>query len=45
MSTRIIFVAGARPYCVKIAPLMRAVAYYPDVEAILIHTGHTMIKL
>lgn len=39
MPTRIIFVAGARPNFVKIAPLMRAVADYPDVEAILVHTG------
>jgi len=36
---RMIFVAGARPNFVKIAPLMRAVAAYPDVEAILVHTG------
>jgi UDP-N-acetylglucosamine 2-epimerase (non-hydrolysing) len=36
---RMIFVAGARPNFVKIAPLMRAVAEYPDVEAILVHTG------
>ena len=36
---RLIFVAGARPNFVKIAPLMRAAACYPDVEAILVHTG------
>ncbi len=36
---RMIFAAGARPNFVKIAPLMRAVADYRDIEAILVHTG------
>jgi UDP-N-acetylglucosamine 2-epimerase (non-hydrolysing) len=36
---RMILVAGARPNFVKIAPLMRAVHSYKDIEAILVHTG------
>src|SRR5450631_1760987 len=36
---RMIFVAGARPNFVKIAPLLRAAADYRDIETILVHTG------
>lgn len=36
---RLICVAGARPNFMKIAPLMRAFAAEPSIEAILVHTG------
>lgn len=35
----VLFVAGARPNFVKIAPLMRAASRYSDIDAQLIHTG------
>lgn len=35
----VVFVAGARPNFVKIAPLMRAASEYSDIDAQLIHTG------
>jgi len=36
---RMLLVAGARPNFVKIAPLLRAVAAYHDIEATLVHSG------
>lgn len=42
---RMMFVAGARPNFVKIAPLMRAVTSYGDIEAILVHTGQHYDRL
>jgi len=35
----LLFVAGARPNFVKIAPLMRAASRYSDIDAQLVHTG------
>ena len=35
----ILCVAGARPNFMKIAPLMRAFAAYPEIETMLVHTG------
>jgi UDP-N-acetylglucosamine 2-epimerase (non-hydrolysing) len=39
LTMRMMLVAGARPNFVKIAPLIRAVAGYRDIQAILVHTG------
>ena len=36
---RIINVVGARPNFMKIAPIMRAWRRYPEVHALLVHTG------
>jgi UDP-N-acetylglucosamine 2-epimerase (non-hydrolysing) len=36
---RIVNICGARPNFMKIAPLMRAYAAHPAVEALLVHTG------
>jgi UDP-N-acetylglucosamine 2-epimerase (non-hydrolysing) len=36
---KIINICGARPNFMKIAPLMRAYAAYPDLEPLLVHTG------
>jgi UDP-N-acetylglucosamine 2-epimerase (non-hydrolysing) len=36
---RLVNVVGARPNFMKIAPLMKAYAQYPDIEPILVHTG------
>jgi UDP-N-acetylglucosamine 2-epimerase (non-hydrolysing) len=36
---RLINVCGARPNFMKIAPLMRAYAAHPGIEALLVHTG------
>lgn len=36
---KIILVAGARPNFMKIAPILRALKNYPQVESILVHTG------
>lgn len=36
---KILCICGARPNFMKVAPIMRAFAAYPDVEAKLIHTG------
>ncbi len=36
---KIINVCGARPNFMKIAPLMRAYAKRPEIEALLVHTG------
>ncbi len=37
---RIVNVCGARPNFMKIAPLVEAYGAYPDVESVLVHTGH-----
>lgn len=36
---KIINVVGARPNFMKIAPLMRQFSAYPEIEALLVHTG------
>ena len=36
---RILNIVGARPNLMKIAPLMRAYAAYPDIQPLLVHTG------
>lgn len=36
---RIIFIAGARPNFMKIAPLMRAFKTEPTIQSLLVHTG------
>jgi UDP-N-acetylglucosamine 2-epimerase (non-hydrolysing) len=36
---KIVNVCGARPNFMKIAPLMRAYADYPDIQPLLVHTG------
>jgi UDP-N-acetylglucosamine 2-epimerase (non-hydrolysing) len=36
---RLALVAGARPNFMKVAPLMKALADYPEFDPILIHTG------
>ena len=36
---KIILVAGARPNFMKIAPILRALESYPQVQPILVHTG------
>ncbi len=36
---KIINICGARPNFMKIAPLMRAYAAYPQIEPVLVHTG------
>jgi len=36
---RILNIVGARPNFIKIAPLMRAYAAYPDIQPLLVHTG------
>ena len=36
---RILTVVGARPNFVKIAPLLEEMSRYPEVEAVLVHTG------
>ena len=36
---KVVFVAGARPNFVKIAPLMRETRTHPELEAVLVHTG------
>lgn len=36
---KIVNVVGARPNFVKIAPLIREMRRYPDIEPILVHTG------
>jgi UDP-N-acetylglucosamine 2-epimerase (non-hydrolysing) len=36
---RIVHVVGVRPNFIKIAPLIKALSQYPDVEQLLIHTG------
>ena len=35
----IIHVVGARPNFMKVAPVYQAIAHYPDVRQILVHTG------
>jgi UDP-N-acetylglucosamine 2-epimerase (non-hydrolysing) len=46
---RILAVVGARPNFVKVAPLLEEMRRYPEMEAILIHTGqhydHEMSKV
>jgi UDP-N-acetylglucosamine 2-epimerase (non-hydrolysing) len=34
-----IFVVGARPNFMKVAPLLEAAAHYPDIHSLLLHTG------
>jgi len=36
---KIVLVAGARPNFMKIAPLIREMAKYEKINAILVHTG------
>lgn len=36
---KLLFVAGARPNFMKIAPLLRACGAFPELEAKLVHTG------
>ena len=36
---KLIHIVGARPNFMKIAPIMRAVAKYDDIEQVLVHTG------
>ena len=36
---RILTVVGARPNFVKVAPLLDQMGRYPEIEAILVHTG------
>ena len=36
---RILNIVGARPNFMKIAPLMRAYAAYPNIQPLLVHTG------
>lgn len=36
---KLLFVAGARPNFMKIAPLLRACQAYPELDARLVHTG------
>lgn len=36
---KIILVAGARPNFMKIAPILRALKSYPQIQSILVHTG------
>ncbi len=36
---KIINVAGARPNFMKIAPIIRAMRAYPEIEPVLVHTG------
>jgi len=36
---KIVCVVGARPNFMKIAPLMREFENYPEIEAVLVHTG------
>lgn len=36
---KILSVAGARPNFIKIAPLLKEMGYYPQIESILVHTG------
>lgn len=36
---KIACVVGARPNFMKIAPLLEAMAEYPDLEPLLVHTG------
>ena len=39
MTRTILLVAGARPNFVKVAPLMPALAEFPDMRTVLVHTG------
>jgi UDP-N-acetylglucosamine 2-epimerase (non-hydrolysing) len=39
MRIKIALIAGARPNFMKVAPLMKALADYPEFDLILIHTG------
>jgi UDP-N-acetylglucosamine 2-epimerase (non-hydrolysing) len=36
---KIVHIVGARPNFMKIAPLMREMAKYPQIQSILVHTG------
>jgi len=36
---RILTVVGTRPNFVKVAPLLDEMSRYPEMEAILVHTG------
>jgi len=36
---KIVNIAGARPNFMKIAPIIRQMKAYPEIEAILVHTG------
>jgi UDP-N-acetylglucosamine 2-epimerase (non-hydrolysing) len=36
---KILLVAGTRPNFIKIAPLMEAMSVYPQLQAVLLHTG------
>jgi UDP-N-acetylglucosamine 2-epimerase (non-hydrolysing) len=36
---RIVFVAGARPNFMKIAPILHAMAEYEEIETLVVHTG------
>jgi UDP-N-acetylglucosamine 2-epimerase (non-hydrolysing) len=36
---KIIIVAGARPNFMKVAPILRALENFPEIQALLIHTG------
>lgn len=36
---KILHVVGARPNFMKVAPVYRAIAHYPEVRQILVHTG------
>lgn len=39
MNQRLALIVGARPNFMKIAPILRALESYPQIEATLIHTG------
>ena len=36
---KLIHVVGARPNFMKVAPVYRAIGYYPQIQQILVHTG------
>ena len=43
---KILNIVGARPNFMKIAPLMREMRKYPDITALLVHTGqHYDVKM
>jgi len=37
---KILNIVGVRPNLPKIAPLMHEMPLHPEIEAILVHTGH-----
>lgn len=45
MSLRLINVVGARPNFIKIAPIVEEMKNYPEIEALLVHTGQHYDKV